>query len=69
MYGLFSENGPFYVSEDGSELVLRNTSWSQQYDVVFIDNPVGTGFSYTQNANGFVTDEEEVRASERRHDR
>lgn len=62
MYGLFSENGPFYVSEDGSELVLRNTSWSQQYDVVFIDNPVGTGFSYTQNANGFVTDEEEVGA-------
>ena len=62
MYGLFAENGPIYVSEDGTELVMRNTTWANQYDIMFIDNPVGTGFSYTMNPNGFVTDESEVGA-------
>jgi vitellogenic carboxypeptidase-like protein len=91
MYGLFAENGPIYVSEDGTELVIRNTSWANEYDIMFIDvslhrttwgvrilqytvdcpplarcscsqNPVGTGFSFTNNPNGFVTDESEVGA-------
>jgi carboxypeptidase C (cathepsin A) len=39
MYGLFAENGPFYLSEDGSELIMRNTSWNDQYNIMFIDNP------------------------------
>jgi len=60
MYGLFSEHGPFAVSPDGSKLVMRETSWTKKYNVAYIDNPVGTGMSYTKSKDGFVTDENEV---------
>merc|ERR1719223_150033 len=59
MYGLFAENGPFSVNED-LELVARNTTWNQQFHIVYVDQPVGTGWSYTQNSKGFVTNEDEV---------
>lgn len=62
MGGVFTENGPFAVSEDGSTLVMRNASWNNKYNVMFIDNPVGTGFSYTTSSEGFVTDQTEVAA-------
>lgn len=44
-FGLFSENGPFSLSED-LELVPRPHTWNKDYGMIFIDNPVGAGFSY-----------------------
>ncbi|XP_028128694.1 venom serine carboxypeptidase [Diabrotica virgifera virgifera] len=46
LFGLFTENGPFYVTEAG-ELSKRNTSWTMQHSVLYIDQPAGTGFSFT----------------------
>merc|ERR1712142_990562 len=46
LFGLFAENGPFSVNEK-LELVRRNTAWSLTHNVIYIDNPVGTGFSFT----------------------
>ncbi|VEN53478.1 unnamed protein product [Callosobruchus maculatus] len=48
MFGLFYENGPFSVNGKG-ELELRNHSWHNNHSVIYIDNPVGTGFSFTNN--------------------
>ena len=62
MYGLFAEHGPFYLSPDGSTLEMRNVSWVNDFNVVYIDNPVGTGFSYTMSDDGFVTNQKEVGA-------
>lgn len=59
LYGLFGEVGPFSVNPQG-QLVRRLTSWNQHYSLLFIDNPVGTGFSYTESTSGFSTTELDV---------
>ncbi|KND03729.1 uncharacterized protein SPPG_01188 [Spizellomyces punctatus DAOM BR117] len=44
MIGLFDELGPMRVKKGKLE---RNTqTWNKDYSILFIDNPVGTGFSY-----------------------
>ena len=45
MYGLFAENGPILVSEDGESLEMRDTTWNEQYNVMFIDNPGTLGMN------------------------
>ncbi|CAG5092713.1 Similar to Scpep1: Retinoid-inducible serine carboxypeptidase (Mus musculus), partial [Cotesia congregata] len=40
-YGNFNEIGPLDIN-----LKRRNYTWINDYNVLFIDNPVGTGFSY-----------------------
>lgn len=50
-FGNFEEIGPL----DG-DLRPRDTTWVQSASVLFVDNPVGTGFSYTDGADAFATD-------------
>jgi vitellogenic carboxypeptidase-like protein len=47
LFGLFNENGPLQVTSD-LEVIKRNTSWSLTHHIIYIDNPVGTGFSFTK---------------------
>ncbi|XP_018548907.1 retinoid-inducible serine carboxypeptidase-like [Lates calcarifer] len=44
-FGNFEEIGPL-----NRNLEPRKTSWVQAASVLFVDNPVGTGFSYTREA-------------------
>ena len=52
MFGLFAENGPLQVSRTGpgpDDFVIGwnpEGSWFDVSDILFIDQPVGTGFSY-----------------------
>lgn len=46
LYGLFEENGPFNSYETGLE--AREYSWNVKNNLIFIDQPVGTGFSFTK---------------------
>ncbi|CAG9840829.1 unnamed protein product [Diabrotica balteata] len=46
MFGLFQENGPF-VFKGKDEIGLRETSWTLQNSVLYIDQPAGTGWSFT----------------------
>eukprot|EP00347_Sterkiella_histriomuscorum_P012091 403369927 len=52
MNGLFLENGPLQVSggvsadQDDYQVSLRKGSWGDLADILYLDNPVGTGFSY-----------------------
>lgn len=55
MYGLFYENGPLMLS--GKKVKARVESWSRVSNIIFIDNPVGTGFSFTNSWTGYMTDE------------
>lgn len=50
--GLFNEVGPYTIRSD-QRLVLREYSWHLKYNVIFIDNPVGTGFSFTDSDAGY----------------
>ena len=56
MYGLLKENGPFIadVDKNGHPFVRSNPhSWSANHSVLYIDNPVGTGFSFAQNNEAY----------------
>lgn len=57
MFGLFTENGPFYVSSDGKKLLPTPFTWNSDFSMIYIDNPVGTGFSFTTDKAGFCTDQ------------
>ncbi|XP_053299193.1 retinoid-inducible serine carboxypeptidase [Pleuronectes platessa] len=50
-FGNFEEIGPL-----NRDLEPRKQSWVQAASVLFVDNPVGTGFSYTDGPDGFATD-------------
>ncbi|KYM75660.1 Retinoid-inducible serine carboxypeptidase [Atta colombica] len=48
-YGNFEELGPLDVN-----LNPRNYTWVKNYNVLFIDNPVGTGYSYVKSKSAYT---------------
>ncbi|KAK7018465.1 Alpha/beta-hydrolase [Favolaschia claudopus] len=58
MIGLMTENGPLQVTGSYS-IVQNNFSWHKLADTVWIDQPVGTGYS-TSDANGYVSDQDQM---------
>eukprot|EP01102_Stenamoeba_stenopodia_P019147 TRINITY_DN713_c0_g1_i1.p1 TRINITY_DN713_c0_g1~~TRINITY_DN713_c0_g1_i1.p1 ORF type:complete len:447 (-),score=93.55 TRINITY_DN713_c0_g1_i1:92-1432(-) len=61
LFGLFVENGPHLVQQDGS-FVSNPWSWTTNASVIWIDSPVGTGYSYVQNPSGYATNEQTISA-------
>ncbi|XP_012229989.1 venom serine carboxypeptidase [Linepithema humile] len=59
MFGLFMENGPFLVNKN-IRLEKRKYSWNLGHSLIYIDNPVGTGYSFTDNEKGYATNESHV---------
>jgi cathepsin A (carboxypeptidase C) len=47
--GLFTENGPYRVSPDGTELSYDEYSWNSLANVLYLESPAGVGFSYQDN--------------------
>ena len=43
--GLTEENGPFYFPGNASTPTSNPNSWTQLADVLYIDQPVGAGYS------------------------
>lgn len=46
MLGLFQENGPCWIKRDSSGLEDNIYSWSESANMLYLDQPVGTGFSF-----------------------
>lgn len=46
MVGLFQELGPCRIKNDSSGVELNPWSWNTNANLLFIDQPVGAGFSY-----------------------
>ncbi|CAN1146302.1 Serine carboxypeptidase-like 48 [Linum perenne] len=49
---LFYENGPFHITDDGGDddsfsLQWNDFGWDKASNILFVDQPTGTGFSYT----------------------
>ena len=59
MFGLFIEHGPYFVDKN---LLLneRTISWSKKYNMLYIDQPAGTGFSFTDDLRGYATSQYDV---------
>ena len=51
MIGLFQENGPCFVGNDSNSTVLSQTSWNSVANMLYIDQPVQTGFSFDVATN------------------
>lgn len=60
LYGLFTENGPVYVHKMKHGLRKRKYTWNINAHVIYIDNPVGTGWSFTENDAGYAKNETQV---------
>ncbi|KAJ9586808.1 hypothetical protein L9F63_019594, partial [Diploptera punctata] len=60
LFGLFTELGPFSVAKDNMTLVRNPYSWHKNHSIIFIDNPVGTGFSFTENKTGYATEQVQI---------
>lgn len=46
MIGLFQEHGPCRITNDSSSVTLNSQSWNNKVNVLYIDQPVGVGFSH-----------------------
>ncbi|KAL2328531.1 hypothetical protein Fmac_021958 [Flemingia macrophylla] len=53
--GNFEEVGPLDTS-----LKPRNSTWLRKVDLLFVDNPVGTGYSFVEDKKLFVKTDEEA---------
>ena len=57
-FAKFIENGPTDVYGN-----KRNTSWTRVAHMLYVDNPIGTGFSYSKAPpQGFATTDAEIAA-------
>ena len=54
-FGNFQEIGPFDVT-----LSPRSTTWVRAANVLFVDNPVGTGYSYVDEDSAYTTNVDEI---------
>ncbi|XP_077564526.1 venom serine carboxypeptidase-like [Haemaphysalis longicornis] len=54
LLGFFSGNGPYRVSNNGTLAEFRQVTWAQRYSMLYVDQPVGTGFSYTEKEAGYA---------------
>uniref|UniRef100_A0A8C8BSF4 Probable serine carboxypeptidase CPVL n=1 Tax=Oncorhynchus tshawytscha TaxID=74940 RepID=A0A8C8BSF4_ONCTS len=59
MFGLFVEHGPYVVLKNLT-VGYRDYPWTSRYSVLYIDNPVGTGFSFTDDDRGFAQNQDDV---------
>ncbi|CAF3773996.1 unnamed protein product [Rotaria sp. Silwood1] len=59
LFGLFNEHGPIQINTDGS-LSERSITWNSLYNLLYIDNPVGTGYSFTSNDQGYARSQDDV---------
>ncbi|XP_077483072.1 venom serine carboxypeptidase-like isoform X2 [Amblyomma americanum] len=55
LLGAFAENGPYALTNtDPPVAVRRPSNWVQRFSMIYVDEPVGTGFSFTRSDLGYV---------------
>ncbi|KAI5704821.1 hypothetical protein M8J76_014031 [Diaphorina citri] len=65
MFGLFQEHGPLMLNKTKKNQTLpyldtRKTHWTKNHNVIYIDNPVGTGFSFVEHNDLYSRNESHV---------
>ncbi|KAF6214657.1 hypothetical protein GE061_009400 [Apolygus lucorum] len=58
MFGAFMLNGPYRLDSEG--LTRHNYTWAKYAHLLYLDNPVGVGFSFTGSKKGYCIEETKV---------
>ncbi|KAJ1417843.1 Serine carboxypeptidase, serine active site [Sesbania bispinosa] len=58
--GAFSENGPF--RPNGEFLIKNEFSWNKEANMLYLETPIGVGFSYAKGSSSYMTVNDEVTA-------
>ncbi|CAI5495607.1 unnamed protein product, partial [Closterium sp. Naga37s-1] len=59
--GLFEEVGPWRVaSKAGAALLYNKYAWNRLVNIVFLESPVGVGYSYSNDTSDYTTDDEQT---------
>ncbi|XP_022640031.1 serine carboxypeptidase-like 45 isoform X4 [Vigna radiata var. radiata] len=58
--GAFSENGPF--RPNGEVLIKNEYSWNRETNILYLETPVGVGFSYAKGGSSYETVNDETTA-------
>ncbi|CAG0923240.1 unnamed protein product [Notodromas monacha] len=59
LFGLFVENGP-WILDSNLNLAFRYYDWTRTHSIIYVDSPVGTGFSYTNGEQCYAKNQEDV---------
>ncbi|KAF4468384.1 Carboxypeptidase S1 like A [Fusarium albosuccineum] len=49
-----TSNFPCFINPDGNSTTINELSWNNNVNMLYIDQPIGTGFSYVTLVNGTV---------------
>ncbi|GLJ34410.1 hypothetical protein SUGI_0691880 [Cryptomeria japonica] len=52
-YGATQEIGPFIINADGKTLSFNEYSWNKEANLLFLESPVGVGFSYSNKSSDY----------------
>lgn len=52
-YGATQEIGPFLVDKDGHGLKFNSFSWTTEANLLFLESPIGVGFSYSNTSGDY----------------
>uniref|UniRef100_A0A670ZSK3 Carboxypeptidase n=1 Tax=Pseudonaja textilis TaxID=8673 RepID=A0A670ZSK3_PSETE len=61
--GLLTEHGPFTVQPDGATLKYNDYAWSKLAHILFLESPVGVGYSYSDSQDYQTNDTEVARVN------
>ncbi|XP_065897203.1 probable serine carboxypeptidase CPVL [Dysidea avara] len=59
LFALFNENGPIMIDKNGN-VQPRPVNWNEDYSIMYIDNPIGAGFSFTDSDEGYSSNEDQI---------
>jgi len=60
MDGLWLELGPLRLSSDKKQVKINQYSWHNAANLLFIDQPVGTGLAFTKSKDGYARNDQTV---------
>ncbi|KAK6938309.1 Peptidase S10, serine carboxypeptidase [Dillenia turbinata] len=56
--GAFTELGPFFPKGDGHGLRINSKSWNKASNLLFVESPVGVGWSYSNTTADYIRGDE-----------
>ena len=63
--GFWTENGPFRVNSDAKTVIEDPNSWNTLANVIYLESPVGVGYSYDSSGN--LTNNDDKTADDNYH--